>query len=128
MKSRNAYPHSVSKYGARTTTRIVAGEEVKFDSRREARRYDELRIMERAGVIRELKRQIPYELIPAQRDGKGRVIERSVRYVADFVYEQQDPDGTWRKVVEDAKGYHTKDYIIKRKLMLYMKGIRIVEV
>ena len=107
-----------NKYGSRKTT--VDG--VTFDSKKEAKRYQELRILEKAGEISDLRRQVKFELIPSQRiDGK--VAERAVEYRADFVYTQ---DG--KQVVEDTKGLRTKDYIIKRKLMLYRYGIRIREI
>lgn len=88
----------------------------------------ELRLMERGGIVRNIRRQVPYKLVPVQRDTDGRIIERGVKYVADFVYEKLETGGTWREIVEDTKGYHTKEYIIKRKLMLWLKGIRIEEV
>ncbi len=66
-----------------------------------------------------------YELIPAG-VGEHRK-ERPVIYKADFVYEVCQPDGTWKWVVEDTKGAKTKEYIIKRKLMLYIHGISIKE-
>lgn len=93
-----------------------------FDSRREAARWQELRLLERAGSITELERQVSYTLIPPQRIGK-RVAERAVTYIADFRYRENG-----ETVVEDAKGMRTRDYIIKRKLMLYVHGIRIREV
>lgn len=109
-----------------------------YDSKREARRWDQLCLMQKAGEITELRRQVPYELIPAQyetyeRYGKKgqrladgvRLLERKVEYVADFVY---SITATGENVVEDAKGVRTKDYIIKRKLMLAVHGIRIKEV
>ena len=93
-----------------------------FDSVKEYRRSCELKLLERAGVIKDLKRQVKFELIPSQKvDGK--VVERAVNYVADFTYKQ---DG--KTVVEDTKGFKTKDYIIKRKLMLWVHGISIQEV
>lgn len=105
-----------------------------FDSRKEGRRWRELRLLEAAGEISGLQRQVKYVLIPAQREqgttGKkggykpGKLIERECAYVADFVY--QTPDG--KTVVEDTKGMRTKEYIIKRKLMLFVHGIRIKEV
>ena len=108
------------KYG----NRKIVTEDGRFDSLREARRWQELKLLERAGEIGALRRQVSYELIPAQYDRRtGELIERSVRYVADFVYET---DGF--TVVEDTKGMRTKDYIIKRKLMLQVHGIRILEV
>lgn len=93
-----------------------------FDSQREARRYQELRWLLRTGVITDLQMQVPFELIPSQRVG-GKVVERPVKYVADFVYTENG-----ERVVEDAKGVRTKEYVIKRKLMLYEFGIQIKEV
>lgn len=107
-----------TKYGSEKI--VVDG--IKFDSRREAQRYHELRLMERAGIIQNLQRQVKFELIPSLRyDGK--IVERPVHYIADFVYEENG-----QRVVEDAKGCRTKDYILKRKMMLYLCGIRIREV
>lgn len=109
---------------------------ITFDSHKEARRYGELRLLERSGAITNLARQVEYELIPVQKqtteytDKKGKtrrktaVLERAVKYIADFVY--YDKNG--QMVVEDAKGVRTKEYVIKRKLMLYMYGIKISEV
>lgn len=123
-----------SKYGARKT--VIDG--ITFDSKKEANRYRELILLERAGEICNLRLQVPFELIPAQYRPTGQVykkgdkagqpkmkcIERAVTYIADFVYVEIEkyPDG--RKVagniiVEDVKGMRTKDYIIKRKLFRY---------
>ena len=111
-----------------------------YDSQKEAERARVLHLLERAGKIRDLREQVPYELIPKQtemgtrivtRRGKTvmqtveRVVERPVVYVADFVY--YDPI-TEETVVEDAKGVRTKEYVIKRKLLLWIYGIRIKEV
>ena len=93
-----------------------------FDSHKEYARYRELALLERAGQISDLKRQVKYELIPSQRIG-GKVVEKPCAYIADFVYTENG-----ETVVEDTKGYRTKDYIIKRKLMLHVHGIRIKEV
>lgn len=97
-----------------------------FDSRKEARRWQELRYLFRAGVISHLERQTPFELIPAQKDESGKVLERAVTYRADFTY--WDENG--RFVIEDVKSKATKtrEYIIKRKLLLYRFGLRIKEV
>lgn len=94
-----------------------------FDSQHELDRYLELRLLERAGKIEKLDRQVKYLLIPTQRDENNKVIERPCAYIADFVYLK---DG--QIVVEDAKGHKTKEYIIKRKLMLQNYGLRVVEV
>lgn len=93
-------------------------------SRKEHRRAVMLRLMQDAGEISGLREQVSFELIPAQRDTGGRLLERSCRYVADFVYTD---NGTGRTVVEDAKGVRTPEYRIKRKLMLYVHGIKIKE-
>ena len=94
---------------------------IRFDSKREANRWAELRILERAGKIQKLKRQVKYLLIPSQyRDGK--CIERECSYLADFTYIK---DG--RLVVEDCKGFRTPEYKLKRKLMLERYDIRLVE-
>ena len=113
---------------------IVDGES--FDSVKEGRRFRELKLMESAGMIHGLKRQVKFNLLPSQRESdsvgkrggkkKGQVIEREVNYYADFVY--YDKDGT--QVVEDVKSdaTRTKEYIIKRKMMLFFHGIRVKEV
>lgn len=95
-----------------------------FDSKKEANRYKELRLLEKAGEIYDLRRQVKFKLIPTQRDEvTGEVVERECSYKADFVYEE---DG--KTVVEDVKGFRTKEYVVKRKLMLWRYGIRIREV
>lgn len=107
-----------------------------FDSKKEALRYGELSMMQRAGEISDLEIQKEYELIPAQyeifprygkngqrlKDGK-RCIEKAVKYKADFVYKVNGVE-----VVEDTKGVKTKDYVIKRKMMLFFHNIKIREV
>lgn len=118
-----------SKFG----NKKVVSNGITFDSKREAKRYSELLLLERAGAITELQRQVEFVLIPAQREPdysgvrggliKGKTIERKVSYVADFVYKENG-----RLVVEDTKGFKTKDYIIKRKLMLWLHNIRIKEI
>ena len=106
-----------------------------FDSKREARRDTQLRLLEAAGEIKDLQRQVKFELIPPQREPdrtgprggiiRGKTIERAVDYIADFVYTDAK---TGETIIEDTKGMRTKDYIIKRKLMLYIHGIRIREI
>lgn len=113
-----------------------------FDSKKEARRFMELYYMERDGEISDLQRQVKFVLIPTQyetyerygkkgqrlKDGK-RCIEKECAYVADFVYKK---DG--ELVVEDTKGYRNPStatyayFVLKRKLMLWVHGIRIKEV
>lgn len=95
-----------------------------FDSKKEYARWQQLKIMQEQGYISALQRQITFPLIPSQKDVNGKTIERPCVYKADFVY--KDADGTL--TVEDAKGMRTDAYIIKRKLMLHVHGIRIKEV
>ena len=110
-----------SKYGAQKTEY----DGIVFDSKREALRWRELALLQRAGEITDLRRQVKFILVPAQVDENGKIAERAVSYVADFVYSDARSGET---VVEDAKGMHTREYIIKRKLMRYVHGIRIREV
>lgn len=92
-----------------------------YDSVKESKRAGELKMMLRLGIISDLQYQVKFELIPNQvRDGK--VVEKSCNYFADFTYWRDD-----KFIVEDSKGVKTKDYIIKRKLMLFVHKIIILE-
>lgn len=112
-----------SKYGSKKVKKDGAV----FDSIKEYTRWRELKLLERAGKIWDLKRQVPFTLIPAQKEG-GMVVERACKYIADFTYMESGADGLSELVVEDTKGFKTPEYIIKRKLMLKEFGIRIREV
>ena len=103
-----------SKYGNRKVTYYG----MTFDSKHEGERYLFLRSEQLAGRISDLRCQVPFEVIP--KTGK----ERATKYIADFVY--KDADGN--TVVEDAKGYRTEVYRLKRKLMLWQYGVEIREV
>ena len=89
-----------------------------FHSGKEASHYRYLRTLERAGEITDLEMQKTFELLPKQ-DG-----ERAVKYIADFCYKNSEGVA----VVEDVKGFKTKDYILKRKMMLYFHNVKIIEV
>ena len=102
-----------SKYNNR---KLTAPDGQKFDSVKEYHRWGCLRLLERAGAISNLRRQVKYELIPAQPG------ERACNYIADFNY----MEGV-KLVVEDVKGVKTDAYKIKKKLMLWVHGIRIKE-
>lgn len=123
-----------NKFGAK---KVTTPDGQKFDSIKERDRYVVLRLLERAGKITGLERQVKFELIPSQREEStevykagpqkglpkpGAVIEKPCTYVADFTYYQ---DGKY--IVEDAKGCKTEAYKIKKKLMLKVHGIRIKE-
>lgn len=95
----------------------------RFDSRAELRRWLALLLLQRAGEISELRRQVPFVLIPKQRRPSGGH-ERECSYVADFVY----VDRRGQRVVEDVKGAVTPEYRLKRKLLLHVHGIEIREV
>lgn len=122
-----------TKYNA---TKITADGHT-FDSKHEYQRYCELKLLERGGVISDLQMQVKFVLIPSQYEPdtvkvlksgkekvvKGKLIERECSYIADFVYQYNG-----KTVVEDSKGFRTKEYVLKRKMMLYFHGIRIREV
>lgn len=111
---------SVRKY---RNQKVTIGDH-SFDSKKEMNRFLELSLLQKAGEIEDLRCQVKYVLIPAQRDKQtNKLLERECSYVADFAYLRGG-----RLVVEDTKGFRTKEYIIKRKLMLYRYGIRILEV
>ena len=123
------------KYG-NIKTRTADG--IDHDSRKEARRWNELLLLERAGMISDLRRQDKYVLIPKQTESVERYSERTGRrlkdgertiesecsYIADFVYVDS---ATRKTVVEVSKGVRTKEYRIKKKLMLYVHGVKIHE-
>lgn len=123
-----------NKYGNKKIIR----DGMTFDSAKEYRRYLKLKALERAGEITDLQMQVKFILIPCQREPdtigvrggkiKGKLIEKECAYYADFVY--KDKHGIL--CAEDTKGYRGGGaytvFSIKRKLMLYVHGIRVCEV
>ena len=122
----------MSKY---KNKKVVLPDGTVFDSEKEYKRWCELSLLEKAGEIQNLQRQVPFEIIPPyteviERYGKKgqrlkdqiKTIEKVCYYKADFTYFQ---DGKF--VVEDTKGFKTADYVLMRKLMLHKFGIRIKE-
>ena len=103
----------MSKYGNR---KLKSPDGQVFDSVTEYHRWGCLRLLERAGKISNLQRQVKFELVPKQNG------ERAVHYIADFTYYE---DGQY--VVEDSKGYKTDVYKLKKKLMLWVHGIKVKE-
>lgn len=129
------YTQKKSKYHSKKTECLFGHT---HDSRTEAERCNLLHGLQRMGIIKDLRTQVKYVLIPSQRAkptevykrGKlkgqakpGRVIETECAYYADFVYKRNGV-----QIVEDVKGMRTEVYKIKKKLMLERYGIRIVEV
>lgn len=126
VKKSAGAPRKANKYGAKRVGTHA--------SQKEHNRANTLKMWQRAGVISNLREQVPFVLIPAQfgecgTDFKGKpvrvCVERSCKYIADFVYTDNE---TGQTIVEDTKGVRTKEYVIKRKLMLFLHGIRIKEV
>ena len=109
----------MNKFGAIKTT--VDG--IKFDSLREARRWGELRLLEKGGEIRNLRRQVRIDL-----EGKNGPLRtrtgRQMRLTVDFVYE--DKRQNWAEVYEDSKGAITRDYEVRRAVAQAM-GIEVIE-
>lgn len=115
----------MNKYHNRKVT--VNG--ITFDSQKEADRYLELMLLQKAGQIDRLKLQPEFTLQDAFTTPDGEKV-KAIRYRADFTYRKKMRDGVdtyWVSVVEDVKGYRTKEYQQKRKMMLDM-GIRVIEV
>ena len=98
---------------------------IRFDSKKEAERYSYLKMLERIGEIEQLELQKKFVLVPTQRNKAGKVTERAITYRADFYYYS---NRLGRYVVEDAKGVKTDVYKMKKKLMLAVHGLEIVEV
>ena len=114
----------MAKYGNRKTVRNG----ITFDSQKEAARYDALMLLLAAGEIKDLKLQPEFTLQEAFTTPVGERV-RAVRYRADFLYKRRVKEGVdtrWERVVEDVKGFRTKDYELKRKLMLGL-GIKVTE-
>ena len=107
-----------SKYGAQKIT--VDGE--RFDSKREAARYLELRLQEKQGAIQNLRRQVAFVLLNDYTRSDGKHI-RGIKYIADFTY--LGPGGDL--VVEDCKGFRTDIYKLKKKLFEARYGTIIKE-
>lgn len=134
--------NGAAKYRNTPTERVTAsGAVLRFDSQKEARRYDQLILRQQAGEIRDLRLQVDFTLQEAYTDLEGRRV-RAIRYRADFTYRERDlteetladskgwPCESWRLVVEDVKSKptRTREYLIKRKLMKERHGIDITEV
>ena len=116
------------KYRNRKCTVTIPGsvKQITFDSVKEARRFGELELMKNTGKIRDLRLQVNFTLQEGFTTAAGERI-RPIVYRADFVYQEPSPTG-WRTIVEDVKGVRTKEYSMKRKMMLEKFGVDIREV
>ena len=113
-------PHNISfklkkssKFGAKKT--VVDG--IKFDSKWESERYGQLKAMERGGIVTDLELQVKYDIIIND--------IKICKYIADFVYKEESPGGEIKEVVEDAKGFETPEFKLKKKLMKAVHNIDI---
>ena len=120
-----------SKYG----NKKVTYDGMKFDSEKEMYRYIRLKSMQEEGLISDLRMQVPFEIIPAVYEEETiqlktkvktitKCVQRAAYYVADFVYKDQDGN----EIILDTKGYRTKEYLLKKKMMRAFLGITIKEV
>ena len=116
------------KYHSRkcTVTLPESSKQITFDSEREARRFGELRMLLRCGQIQDLRLQVNFTLQEGYTTADGERV-RPIVYRADFTYRERTGDG-WCPVVEDVKGVRTKEYNMKRKMMLEKFGVKIREV
>lgn len=104
-------------YNKYRNTKIISNG-IKYDSKKESRRGNELKLLEKSGIIKDLKMQVKFELQPSYKF-KGKTI-RSINYIADFTYIQNG-----ELIVEDVKGIQTDSFKIKKKIFEYKYGIEI---
>ena len=102
-----------SKFGAKKT--VVDG--ITFDSKWESERYGQLKAMERGGIVTDLALQVKYDIVIND--------IKICKYIADFVYKEESPDCKIKEIVEDAKGFETPEFKLKKKLMKAVHGIDI---
>ena len=102
-----------SKFGAKKT--MVDG--ITFDSKWESERYGQLKAMERGGIVTDLELQVKYDIVIND--------IKICKYIADFVYKEESPDGKIKEIVEDAKGFETPEFKLKKKLMKAVHNIDI---
>lgn len=106
-----------NKYHAKPTERLLPnGNVLKFDSKKEAAYYDQLKAMEMAGVVRDIRLQVQFLLKPAYTDPKTGERFRAINYLADFTFEKNDGDG-WKYHIVDVKGRKLPGYNLKKKIM-----------
>lgn len=117
MNVQNVMRQSVRKSKYRSVKTTVDG--ITFDSKKEAKRYQELKLLQRANKIENLRLQVPYVLIDKSRYG------RQIKYIADFVYYDKE---LRQEVVQDTKGFRTDVYRLKKRLLAEKYDIEIKEI
>lgn len=112
MKMKNKYHNKKIFFGS-----------VLFDSKKEYNYFWKLKLMEKVGMIKDLKRQVPFELIPTHKINNRTV--RKMQYIADFTYITTEDN---KLHVVDTKGYRTEVYKLKKKLFEYKYNMEIEEI
>lgn len=108
-----------------TERQLPNGNVIVFDSKKEAAYYDELMVLQAAGIVRDIRLQVQFLLQAAYTSAETGERYRAINYLADFTYDKRE-NGEWKRHVVDVKGRRTKDYIMKKKLMADM-GVYIEE-
>lgn len=117
-----AAPKRESKYNAKPTDRTLTnGTVIKFDSKKEAAYFDQLKALEMAGMVKDIRLQVQFLLKPAYTDGTTGERYRAINYLADFTFYRLD-EGEWKYHIVDTKsrGTKTKEYSLKKKIMADM--------
>ncbi len=109
----------MSKYNSKKTT--IDG--ITFDSKKEAARYVDLKLLEKAGVIKDLDLQPKFQLQPTYSKNGKKV--KAIFYKADFQYFDNEKK---KIVVEDVKGIRTREYLLKKKIFEFVYALTITEI
>lgn len=110
-------PVKESKYHAKQTDRVLPdGTVIKFDSKKEAAYYDQLKVHQQLGLVKDIRCQVQFLLKPAYTDGDTGERYRAINYLADFTFYRME-DGEWKHHIVDVKGRKTQEYALKKKIM-----------
>lgn len=112
-------PVKDSKYHAKQTDRTLPdGTVIRFDSKKEAAYYDQLKVHQQLGLVKDIRCQVQFLLKPAYTDGDTGERYRAINYLADFTFYRLE-DGEWKYHIVDVKSRATKtsEYALKKKIM-----------
>lgn len=110
-------PAKESKYHAKQTDRMLPnGTVIKFDSKKEAAYYDQLKVHQQLGIVKDIRCQVQFLLKPAYTDGDTGERFRAINYLADFTFYRME-GGEWKHHIVDVKGRKTQEYALKKKIM-----------